>query len=80
MVVSSGTGFDEFMDPERDALMPPRGDPAELASALLRLLRDEELRLRLGATAAASAEAFDVAVVARRMAETLSRLGAARRE
>ncbi len=80
MVVSSGTGFDEFMRPEQDALMPPRGDPAELASALLRLLRDEELRGRLGAAAATSAEAFDVAPVARQMAETLSRLGAARRE
>jgi glycosyltransferase involved in cell wall biosynthesis len=80
MVVSSGTGFDEFMRPELDALMPLRGDPVELAGALLRLLRDEELRRQLGAAAATSAKAFDVSPVASRMAETLSRLGAARRE
>jgi glycogen synthase len=72
LVVTSGTGFDEFIRPDRDALMVPRGDALALSSALLRVLDDGELRTRLAVTAADAARSFDVAMVARRMADALS--------
>lgn len=71
MVVTSGTGFDEFIRPDREALMVPRGDARALSAALLRLLEDAELRARLAASAAQAAQGFDVAVVARQMADAL---------
>jgi glycogen synthase len=71
MVVTSGTGFDEFIRPDREALMVPRGDAPGLSAALVRLLEDAELRARLAAAAADAARGFDVAVVARRMADAL---------
>jgi glycogen(starch) synthase len=74
MVVSSGTGYDEFVRPDLDALMVPRGDPRALAAALVRLIEDGTLRARLAATAAEAAEGFDVPVVAPRMAQALMEL------
>jgi len=76
-VVTSGTGFDEFMRPDREALMVPRGDARALSTALLRLLEDAALRTRLAAAAAETARSFDVAVVARRTADALLSLSRA---
>ena len=71
LVVTSGTGFDEFIQPDRDALMVPRGDASALAGALVRLLEEGELRNRLAVAAADAARSYDVAAVAPRMTEAL---------
>jgi glycogen synthase len=78
MVVTSGTGFDEFIGPGREALMVPRGDSSALADALVRLIEDGDLRARLAATAAETARTFDVAAVAPRLADSLRSLADAR--
>jgi glycosyltransferase involved in cell wall biosynthesis len=49
VVGSDATGLRDVIGD--NGLVVPRGDPAALATALLRLLRDDELRLRLGAAA-----------------------------
>jgi glycogen synthase len=72
MVVTRGTGFDEFLHPDREAVMVARGDASELSVALLRLLDDAQLRSRLSTAAAVSARAFDVAPVALRTAAALT--------
>jgi glycosyltransferase involved in cell wall biosynthesis len=74
MIVTSGTGFDEFISPEREALMVPRGDVGATAAALVRLLGDPALRAELGEGAASAAARFDVGVVARQTAGALRAL------
>jgi glycogen(starch) synthase len=72
MIVTRGTGFEEFLQPERDALFVEPGDPRALANAVRNLLRDEHLRERLRANAGAAAEKYDVRPVAARIAQYLS--------
>jgi glycosyltransferase involved in cell wall biosynthesis len=74
MVVSSGTGFDEFIRADEEALMVPRGSADELAESLLRLIGDPVLRQRLSTTAAEAADRFDVAPVTSRVVGALSAL------
>ena len=68
-VLTSGSGFEEFAEPERDAVMVPPGDPGALAEAITRLLRDESLRRALCGAAAAKAERYYAPIVAREHAE-----------
>ncbi|GIG36019.1 glycosyltransferase family 4 protein [Cellulomonas pakistanensis] len=56
VVVTTGSGYDDFCTDGEDALMVPPADPAALARALLRLLEDPVLAASLGARAAAGAE------------------------
>jgi len=74
MIVTSGTGFDEFITAERQALMVPRADAGALGAALVRLLEDPMLRAELAAGAAAAAARFDVGIVARQTVEALGSL------
>lgn len=56
LVVTRGSGFEDFCTDGRDALMVEPGDAAALARAVTRLLDDPGLRTRLGAAAKASAD------------------------
>ncbi|RHA44217.1 glycosyltransferase family 4 protein [Cellulomonas rhizosphaerae] len=58
VVVTRGSGFDDFCTDDDDCLMVSPGDAADLARALIRLLDDRALRLRLGQAAARSADAY----------------------
>jgi glycosyltransferase involved in cell wall biosynthesis len=60
LVVSAAGGAFDLLDIERHALKHEPGNPASLAHALLRLMRDAGLRSRLGAAAQIKARAdFD---------------------
>jgi glycosyltransferase involved in cell wall biosynthesis len=50
IVCSDILGFRDVVKNEREALMVPRDDQGALADGLVRLLDDETLRHRLGAT------------------------------
>jgi glycosyltransferase involved in cell wall biosynthesis/GT2 family glycosyltransferase len=52
VVATSGSGFDEIIEPGVSGLLVPPEDPAELAQGLGILLGDPELRSRLGRGAA----------------------------
>lgn len=66
IVASRRTGFEDVLRDGENGLLVGPGDAGELASALLRLLSDAELRQRLSTDAHRSAAAFDLRVVARR--------------
>lgn len=57
-----------------DGLLVPPGNVEEIAGALLRLMNDDELRRRLGATAVLNAERYDPRLIAERY-EQLFRSG-----
>jgi len=59
-VVSRVGGLPELIDHEHQGLLVEPGDPAELAQAILRLLRDPQLRSRLGVAARQRAAEFDI--------------------
>src|SRR5699024_10362853 len=56
VVVTRGSGFDDFCTDGRGALVVGPGDAPALARAVTRLLGDPALRTRLGAAAQASAD------------------------
>lgn len=56
-------GAADLLDDERNALFVPVGDPGSLASAILRLLRDPELRTSMGERNRTSLDAFAPAAV-----------------
>ena len=58
VVVTRGSGFDDFCRDEQDCLMAAPGDADDLARALVRLLDDAALRERLGRAARASSDAY----------------------
>jgi glycogen(starch) synthase len=74
VVVTTGSGFDEFARPEENALAVQPGSASALADAIARLLQDDQLRRRLGSRAAADAERFDTSVVALRYLEFLAQV------
>jgi glycosyltransferase involved in cell wall biosynthesis len=74
VVATSGSGFEEFIRPDRDGvLVPPRDAPA-LAEALVRLLDDSVLRERIERTAVARAEEFEADVIAPRYVDHFERV------
>lgn len=64
LVVTSGSGFDDFCKDDEDALVVPPGDSEALAAAVQSLLNDAELRRRLADRASDSVQAFTAAAVA----------------
>jgi len=62
----------------RNGLVVPAGDADALAAAIARLARDESLRARLGAAAAADVRAYDHDAWARGFSEALATLGLSR--
>jgi glycogen(starch) synthase len=70
LVLTSGSGFDEYCDHLREGILVPPGDSGALASALIDLLDDPEMRARLGSSAAArSRREHDSPVAVGRYAE-----------
>jgi glycogen(starch) synthase len=67
LVVTSGSGFDDFCTDGDDCLMVPPADPAALARAIDTLLVDAALAARLGHTAAAGVEPFAPDPIAREL-------------
>ena len=63
-------GIREIVSADREALLVPPGRPDELAAALTRVLRDDALRSRLAAGAAATGAQLGVERAIRRT-ETL---------
>ena len=74
LIATLGSGYDDFVEDDRNGLLVPPGDEQALAAALLRLIDDAELRARLSATAAASGDGLDSALVAGRFADALGTL------
>jgi glycosyltransferase involved in cell wall biosynthesis len=73
-VVTEVGGTPEVVTDGADGLLVPPGDPAALAGGLLRLLRDPELRARIGAAARARAAAFDIRAAVARMEQVYAGL------
>lgn len=67
-------GPGEIISDGEDGLLVPTGDADAFAAALLRLINDDELRQRMGATARERAARFDPARVAERYDELLTDL------
>jgi glycogen synthase len=64
VVVTAGSGYEEFVTDGEDALTVPPGDAGELQRALGTLLEDGSLRRQLGAAGARTAERYTVGPVA----------------
>jgi glycogen synthase len=64
VVGTTGHGFSEFVEDGRNGLLVERGAVDQLASALLRLLGDPDLRAKMGTAAAATGDRHDATVVA----------------
>ncbi|MDY0911233.1 glycosyltransferase family 4 protein [Rathayibacter festucae] len=64
LVVTTGSGFDDFCEDGVDALMVPRDDRVALAAAIARLLDEPELRERLTEHASSGIDAFTADAVA----------------
>ncbi|NQX13272.1 glycosyltransferase family 4 protein [Microbacteriaceae bacterium VKM Ac-2855] len=74
VVVTSGSGYDDFCTDDVDALLVPPGDDAALAAAIIRLLSDRELRDRLARTARAGMNDFTADAVAPDLRRAVDRL------
>jgi glycosyltransferase involved in cell wall biosynthesis len=80
VVASRVGGVPELVVPDETGLLVEPGDPDDLAAALLRVVRDRELRRRLGAAGRARAEQrFDVDAFRRAHVDLYSRELAGRR-
>lgn len=64
LVVTTGSGFDDFCVDGVDALMVPPGSDEELADAVCRILQDSALTARLGSAARAGVGRFTADAVA----------------
>jgi glycogen synthase len=74
IVVTSGSGFEDFFTDEHDSLMVPPGEPEPLARAIVRLLRDPSLRSRLSARAAQTIQRYRPEPVTRQHLEFFERV------
>jgi glycosyltransferase involved in cell wall biosynthesis len=68
-VVTRTGGVPEVVEHGQHGLTVPPGDADELATALLALLKDDDLRSRMGREAMRRAAAFDIRSAVRRMEE-----------
>lgn len=66
----------EIIRDGEDGLLVPVGDTAAVAAALLRLVEDEDLRLRMGAAAVRNSRRFDPAVVTKQYETLFAELAA----
>ncbi len=57
-VVTTRPGTEDYAEDMRNALVVPPREPAEMAEAILRLMDDDDLRLRIGNEAAESVQRF----------------------
>jgi glycogen synthase len=64
VVLTSGSGYDDFCTDGVDSLLVPPADPPALAAAVLRVLADRELAARLGERAWTGAEHYTADPVA----------------
>ncbi|MDP1793572.1 MAG: glycosyltransferase, partial [Acidimicrobiales bacterium] len=67
VVTTQHGGIPEFVAANASALLVPERDPAALADALARVLRDRELATRLGSGGPLVAGEFDIAAMAARV-------------
>ena len=67
IVATDADGLIEVLTHDRDALIVPKRDAAALAGAIVRLIDDPALRVRLGADARRSSVNFDIATFVRKM-------------
>lgn len=74
VVVTSGSGFDDFCRDGENALAVPPDDAPALAAALVRLLTDAALADRLGAAARATADEYGIETVTDRFVDLFERL------
>jgi colanic acid/amylovoran biosynthesis glycosyltransferase len=72
IVASRLPGIDSVLVDGHTGLLVPPGDAGELAAALSRLLRDAELRSKLGAASAAAVDAYSIESVGEQYVELLS--------
>jgi glycosyltransferase involved in cell wall biosynthesis len=78
VVVTSGSGFEEFVRAGRDGLVVPPLHAEALAEALRTLLDDATLRRRLSSSAASRAEEFTATAIVPRYVEYFERIEASR--
>ena len=74
LIATRGSGYDDFIEDERNGLLVPPEDEESLAAAITRLLEDDALRGRLGTAAAATGDGLDSGLVAGRFADALGTL------
>ena len=74
IVVTSGSGFDDFCRHGENCLAVPPDDAPALADALVRLLHDRALAERLGAAARTTADGLGIDAIAGRLVELFERL------
>jgi glycosyltransferase involved in cell wall biosynthesis len=67
-------GLAEVIEDGRQGYLVPVGQPSALASCIARLLRDPELRSRMGAEGRARAAVFDIRNSVRRIEEVYGEL------
>jgi len=67
IVATDADGLMEVLTPDEDALIVPRRDARALADRIIRLVDSPAERLRLGAAARQTAEAYDITAFVRKM-------------
>jgi len=67
IVASDIEGYREILDPGREALLFPNREPAALAAAVVRILRDPDLARAMGAAGREKAERYSWAGIAREL-------------
>jgi glycosyltransferase involved in cell wall biosynthesis len=77
LVATAVGGLPDIIEHDRTGVLVAPGDPAALATALERLLRDPDRRARLGAAGREHAQAFTIERIAARFAQLYRRLLAA---
>jgi glycosyltransferase involved in cell wall biosynthesis len=73
-VVTPVGGVPEVVSHREEALVVPPSDPPALAGAIVELLRDADLRARLGTNARRRAASFDIRAAVRRMEDVWTEL------
>jgi glycosyltransferase involved in cell wall biosynthesis len=67
IVATDADGLLDVLAHERDAVIVPKRDAEALATGIMRMMDDDELRARLGATARVTSKQYDIADFVRKM-------------
>jgi glycosyltransferase involved in cell wall biosynthesis len=67
IVATDADGLVDVLTHDQDALIVPKRDPRALATAIVRMIDDPALRLRLGARARVTGQEYDIAAFVRKM-------------